>query len=341
MRQPLAVWVTDTHLSDSTVEINFNIFLQIFDFCDGLGIKTIFHGGDIFTSRKGQSEVVLNAFKTILDKAAEREMRIYAIAGNHDKTSYVSNSSYLEAFNGHPALTVLESGARMMFDSVNFFFLPYYDESLTYGEKLREFIEAVPAGEHNILLTHVGIDGVKNNGHVNVQNELKPDMFKQFNLVLVGHYHNRQMLGDNIVYTGSAYQANFGEDGDKGCTVLYDDGSFEFIELDFPKFITVDLLPGDLDADMISMIKGKQNESKIRVRISEEVGDNKKGAVAELEAVGVKVEAQKASFSPVEKIGAAQVTFTDNDILTNYDAWSIERKIENPEPGKNLLKEVL
>lgn len=341
MKQPLAIWVTDTHLSDNTIEINFRIFLQIFNLCDEMGVKTIFHGGDIFTARKGQPEMVLNAFKSTLDQAAERGIHIYAIAGNHDKTDYTSDSSYLEAFNGHPALTVLEAGSRIMYDSVNVFFLPYYDESLTYTEKLAGFIDAVPDGECNVLLTHVGIDGVKNNGHVNVQNELKPGAFDKFNLVLVGHYHNRQMLGNNIVYTGSAYQANFGEDGDKGCTLLYDDGSFEFIQLEFPQYITVDLIPSDLDADMISMIKEKQVEAKIRVRINDEVGDDKKGAVAELEAIGVKVEAQKASFSPVEKIGAAQVSFTDNDILTSYNDWGVERKIENAEFGKTLLMEVL
>lgn len=347
MKQPVGIWVTDTHLSENTVEINKHIFSQLFTLCEQLGVHQIFHGGDIFTSRKGQPEVVLNAFKGILDAAAEKQVRILAIPGNHDKTSYVSDSSYLDAFNGHPALTVLEAGSSLRYDHgtsmMNIFFLPYFDESLMYGERLQQIVGQLADDELNILFTHIGIDGVKNNGHVNIENDVKQDLFDMFYLVFVGHYHDRQTLGsrDHIVYTGSAYQANFGEDDQKGCTVLYDDGSFEFINLDFPQYITIEVLPEDLTGELIQMATNKLSESKIKFKVKQEIGDDKKPYVAELEKLGVKVEIEKESFTPLENIGASQVTFTDNDILTSYGHWSVDRKIENADFGKSILSEVL
>lgn len=341
MKDPIGIWITDTHLTENTIEVNFSVFDQVFNLCDQLGIKQVFHGGDIFTSRKGQPEIVLNAFKKILDIAKERDIHIIAIPGNHDKTSYVSSSSYLYAFDGHPAFTALEDGGIMDFGNMLVHFLPYYDESLLYSEKLSQ-LELSQSGL-NILLTHVGIDGVKNNGHVNVENSLKQNMFDRFDLVLVGHYHDRQVLGskNQIVYTGSAYQANFGEDGNKGCTVLYSDGSYEFIGLEFPEYITVEVLPKDIDADLVQMIRNKTSEAKIKIKIQQDVEDDKKGMVAELESFGVKVEVQKQSFSPVSIVTESQVAFTANDILQEYDNWSTDRKVESAEFGKELLKEVL
>jgi DNA repair exonuclease SbcCD nuclease subunit len=343
MKQPIGIWVTDTHLTENTIDVNFSIFAQIFKLCNQLGVKQIFHGGDVFTSRKGQLEVVLNAFKSILDQAAEQQIMILAIPGNHDKTSYVSDSSFIDAFNGHAALTVLEAGSALHYDTMNIYFLPYYDENLMYSDKLQEIRAKLSDDECNILFTHVGIDGVKNNGHVNVENDLKQNLFDDFHLVLVGHYHDRQVLGsrDHIVYTGSAYQATFGEDVNKGCAVVYDDGTYEFIDLAFQQHITLDILPQDLDASLMQMIKDKSTEAKIKIKVNDTVGDNGMAMLQSLESNGIRVEIEKTSFKPTDKIGKSQVSFTNDDIIAGYDEFAIDRKIENAEFGKSILMEVL
>lgn len=342
MKQPIAVHITDTHLSENTIDINRNVYTQLFKLCDQLGVKHIFHGGDIFTSRKGQTEAVLNAFKAILDEAFQTGMKIIAIAGNHDKTNYVSDSSFLDAFDGHPAFTVVGAGGSILHDEINIVFLPYYDEKLSYHGKLEEINTKLigVVGKH-ILITHVGIDGVKANSGIKVANEIKPNLFAAFQLVLVGHYHDRQTLGENIIYTGSAYQANFGENDEKGVTVIYGDASCEFINLDFPKYITIDVLQKDLDADLVQMITNKSEEAKIRIRINDVLDDSKKGVAVELESLGVKVVVEKGSYVPVDGIGAAQVSFTNQDILVGYDEWAKDRGIEDPEFGKSMLTEVL
>jgi DNA repair exonuclease SbcCD nuclease subunit len=67
-------------------------------------------------------------------------------------------------------------------------------------------------GDINIMVTHIGFDGVVNNDGSEVESVLKPNKFSRFTRVLVGHYHNASKLGENVYYTGSVYQNNFGED---------------------------------------------------------------------------------------------------------------------------------
>lgn len=344
MTKPIAIWLTDTHLSESTVDINTSIFRQVFDLCESVGVKTIFHGGDIFSSRKGQTEEVLCAFKDIIDEAAQRGLVIYAIAGNHDKTNLTSDRSFLYAFDKHPAFQVMHVGDSIENNLVDIFFLPYFDETLAYQDKLRQVSQLTKKGRCNILLTHVGISEALTNVGIKVENELDKKLFKSFTHVLIGHYHDRQVLEeDRIIYTGSAYQANFGEDTRKGVVVISDDpiDPLSFIDLAFPEYITVDILPDDLDATLVSQITDKSKEAKIRLRIAGDVPEDKKHLVAGLQNSGTKVEIEKSSFSPSEVAQSKTIVMSDVNIVTNFDQWSKDRKIKDVKYGKKLLTEAI
>lgn len=338
MTKPIALFITDTHLSEHSIETNFSVFEQAINKCLELGINTIFHGGDIFTSRKGQPEIVLNAFKFILDQAATKGINIIAIGGNHDKTDYTSESSYLDAFTSHPALNVMSPYGVIENEGLLIHFLPYYDEDLIYSEylKLIEF----PAQYKHVLITHVAINGIKNNGGTEVSNELGSDLFSKFDLVLVGHYHNRQILG-NIVYTGSTHQANFGEDEYKGYTLIYSDASYEFGEFNTPKFITMELNAEDVNSGIVKKFKLAENNNRIRLRICGEYPESKQDLLLELQQSGIKVEKVKEDYAPIDVIQSETVQITSNDILHSYDEWAKENKIEKSEYGRKLIEKCL
>lgn len=336
---PIAIIIADTHLSENTVEQNHSVFSQAFKLCAEMGVRIIFHLGDIFNSRKGQPEIVLNTFKEILDSAAEKEISIIAIPGNHDKSSYVSESSYLDAFNGHPAFTVVTAGSLYNIGSVNVFFCPYYDEKLLYPQKLKEVMDYVEVnkGATNILLTHCSIDGVTNNSGLVVKNEVPHKAFEAFNAVFVGHYHNRQAFS-NIVYIGSSDPRNFGEDEHKGCVVLNDDGSYEFVNFAFKPFITIDMVSSDLTLEVISKVKDKTQEANIRFRVQGEVEEINKPLVAQLNEIGVKVEVHKEIIVSTDKIKASEeIILSSSDILDTFDLWVKERKVVDSEFGRKLL----
>jgi DNA repair protein SbcD/Mre11 len=340
----VGILMADTHLSEHTVEQNLSVFTQVFALCKQLGIENVFHLGDIFNSRKGQPEIVLNTFKAIIDQAAEDNLRMFAIPGNHDKTSYISDSSFLDVFQGtNESFMVLSTSSIFRLGEVELFFLPYYDEHLVYNTKLDEVLQLLDDNDttqhpHKILLTHCAIDGVVNNGGVQMKDEVSLEKFSRFSKVFVGHYHNRQTFA-NIIYTGSTDPRNFGEDSYKGCTILYEDGTHEFINLDFRPYVTVDLLASDLDAQMIGKAKEKAQEAYVRFRIQGEVSEGMQSLVNQLREGGIKVLIEKEIvIGDGER--ASQVTFTDSDILQLYDQWSIDRNIPDPSFGEKLLRRI-
>lgn len=339
-KQPIALLIADTHLSEHTVEQNLSVFAQVTELCKSLGISTFIHLGDCFTSRKGQPEIVLTTFKNILDQLAQSGLMMLTINGNHDKTRGEAESSFLDAFNGHSAFSVVGLENVYNVGSVNFFFLPYFDEHLTYPSKLVQLNQLVQVNEDsiNLLITHCAIDGVTNNSALKVKGELPTNGFEKFNTVFVGHYHNRQSF-NNIVYTGSTDPRNFGEDDQKGVTVIYDDGSYEFINLEFKPYVTVDLLSSDLTLDVINRVKEKSKEAHLRFRIQGEVNEQLKPMIAQLNESDVKIEVHKEIVVNESGQQDSQVTFTSGDIIELYNSWSEDRKIENKEFGEKLLRD--
>lgn len=339
-KQPIAILIADTHLSEHTVDQNLSVFTQVFELCKQLGLSTVFHLGDIFTSRKGQPEIALTTFKIIIDQAVEQAVKILALSGNHDRTDYTSESSYLDAFDGHPAFSVVNVENVYSIGNVKFFFLPYFDEQLTYPSKLERLNNNEELNDQsiNLLLTHCAIDGVTNNSGLKVKGELPIKGFEKFQTVFVGHYHNRQIFS-NICYTGSTDPRNFGEDDQKGATIIYDDGSYEFINLEFKPYVTIDMLASDLTLERINQAKQKGQEAHLRFRIQGEVNEQLKPLVAQLNDNGVKVEVHKEMVVSTDGIKASQVTFTSRDIIELYNSWSEDRKIEDKQFGEKLLRD--
>ena len=93
-------------------------------------------------------------------------------------------------------------------------------------DRLKE--EALDPKRLNFLYIHEGINGALAQPN---DKELPAKIFEEFDKVFVGHYHNRTIIDKTrIEYIGSSRQHNFGEDEEKGYTVIYTDGSHEFIK---------------------------------------------------------------------------------------------------------------
>lgn len=348
MKEPLALFITDTHLSENSLEVNFSVYQQAVAKCQELGIGQIFHGGDIFTSRKGQPEIVLNAFHSILEMLEANKINMFAIAGNHDKTDYTSSSSYLEAFTHHASFKLFAPyGAMMHDDRIIFHFLPYYDEDLIYADYIDQ-IEC-PADKVNILITHVGIEGVLNNHQIAGKFEkVTPALFQKFDLVLIGHYHNRIVLDKGrIIYTGSTHQATFGEDEEKGFVIIYDDGTISFDKFVTPIYRTIDITGDQIDKKLIKMAKqNAENNDRIRLRISGDYEEAKQSMVADLQELGVKVEKIKDEYVAGDIMQRESVQASSTDVIDSYHEWAIQREAQGDVDldiayGAKLLEQAL
>lgn len=338
-QQPLGLIITDLHLSDQTVAQVVSIFDQAIELAKQLRVQYVFCLGDLFTSRKGQSELVLRTFRGIIDKFTAEQIYFLTIAGNHDKTSYVSDSSFLDPFVSE-YFRVVSLEENMVFDRINLMFLSYYDEQLMYQTKLMECMKNLDPSRDNLLFTHCAIDGVRNNAGIVMTNEVPAHFFAKFKRVFVGHYHNQQIF-HNIVYVGSTDPRNFGEDDEKGCTVLYDDGSVQFIKFNFRSYVTVDLLAEDLNPELLRQTQEKLTESNVRLRIQGTLSEQLKPLLVNLGQVGAKVELHKeVTVGEVQQV-THEVIVTSGDLLELYDSWAEDRKVEGREQGRRLLEEVL
>jgi exonuclease SbcD len=238
MKKVIGILANDIHLNKNNGTLVKDIFQQAVNVCKKYGTNNLFCGGDVFTNRSGQPLQCLTDWREILLNLQQNGIRIYAIPGNHDKTSAADEKSYLDVYSDDCLKTFRTAGFEM-FNDILVAFIPYFDDE-RWLEEYKELEKKVTKINHRlkILITHSGFDGVMNNDGSKVESIIKPAMFTDWTKVLIGHYHNASQLADNVFYTGSVYQNNFGETvTDKGFTVIYADGSIEFVPSEFPRYI--------------------------------------------------------------------------------------------------------
>lgn len=334
-QQPLAVWITDLHLTPDTIDTVFSVCQQVGEICVQQQIPAVILGGDIFTSRQSQSESIATSFTDILDFFIDDcGLKVICIPGNHDKQSYVSENSFLDTYRRSEGFTLFKqySSLDVKEHNLKLHFIPYFDEKLKYGQYLDQAIQNLSLDAKNILFTHIAVTGVKNNDGTKVSNDLTIDKFSHFHKVLVGHYHNRQIIG-NITYTGSAYQGNHGEDEHKGCTIIYSDGSIEFIQLEFPRYQTF-----KLDSNQLAQLDPtKKWEGNNRIKLNFKPNVEQVAKITQLEAQGVKVEYEYEVTTVIDSQDV-KGEFDTKDILAYFDQWCEQEKIEDKQVGIQMLQ---
>lgn len=338
------ICLTDTHLNKDNIEENINIYKQAVDYAHAHGVKTILHLGDIFDSRKAQPLSVLKAFSDILQMFKKASIKLVAIPGNHDKNDYNSEDSYLDIFTADCFIVYKKFGV-IVDDEVNIAMLPFFNEKESYMQYFNSLIDYLHKEKislkKTLLLTHVAITGVKNNDGSVVENEIGINLFSEFKKVLVGHYHNRSSLKPNIIYIGSAMQHNFGEDYDKGFTLIFENGGISFKQSEFKKFkkysVNIDdYTPAELEKHINEL--NNENEN-VRVIIN---GEYEKINAINVEkfknnGVDIKLKASEIDVN-VEKIQKSEFTsFNSATIKEEFAEFCKENSLDI-EKGNSYLK---
>ena len=251
---PIAVLITDSHLTEE----NCDIVAQIHQQADSLALQLnvpLIHMGDHFDERKFQRLPVLLQFSKII-RAIKSTM--YTIPGNHDKVDYHSTKSYIDIYRDvYSNIHIFDQQKSIIVNpQLIFHFIPFFSEDQTYDTYLDKLIAEIEQQSDksivNLLFTHVAIGGARNNDGSAVVG-VPSNRFKVFDAVYVGHYHNAQRFG-NVQYVGSILQKDYGEDTDKGVLVLYDDLNCVRVPTTFPQYaiveINVDTCP-DVQAEIV------------------------------------------------------------------------------------------
>lgn len=271
MKKPIRILSTDWHLKESNLERIKDLVTQKCKLAVKLGVNTLTGLGDFLDSRKAQTQDVLNTFGEILGIIEGYGLNLEAIPGNHDKTDYSSSSSFLDPFIHHPALKLIKELKCLESEGVDLIFIPFFTDEI-FSEQLNQLNEFALKENKPILFTHMAFEGSVNNDGTKVSCSIKPSMFSSFFKVFSGHYHNQQKIGKNIYHIPSIQQNNFGEDDQKGFTVLYDDGSHELIQADFPRYKKVKIDLTSTSKKEVDALAKKYAESSDNIRF-EFIGD--------------------------------------------------------------------
>ena len=229
---PCLLLLNDIHISKDNIPAFKANWQETIDICRKMDVKEIAIGGDLFFSRAAQTLDVLLAVHDALLTAAEHGIHVTIAEGNHDKVNQENERGYCHVFDQHSNVLVCDEYVSLpLGDDCRFVLhmMGYFPEDgsfCTRLDRLKE--EALDPKRLNFLYIHEGINGALAQPN---DKELPAKIFEEFDKVFVGHYHNRTIIDKTrIEYIGSSRQHNFGEDEEKGYTVIYTDGSHEFIK---------------------------------------------------------------------------------------------------------------
>lgn len=345
-KQPLILFSTDWHIKDDNVEEIKDLIRQKCELAKKLKVKTLVCLGDVFNSRKSQTLLCLNAFSSILDIIEEYDLHLYCIPGNHDKTDYYSELSFLDQYKYYPNFTLISGIDRLEEDGITLHFMPFLKEEL-WLEKYEWYVKEQKTWNiQNILCSHIAVNGSRNNDGTKIENGINSSTFKEdFDKVLLGHYHDQQQPSANIYHIPSIQQNNFGENSDKGFTVLYSDGSHELIKSKFKEYIKVKI---DVDKvskkelnDLITEYSSKTEDNYVRF-ILEGKEDKIKSLNKEvLQSSGIDIKTVNKEIEDVNvDFDTIEIKrYTKDDLMDEFTQFC-EEYDKNLEEGVEYLKTI-
>jgi DNA repair exonuclease SbcCD nuclease subunit len=338
MSKPLYIVATDIHITADNIDKKKQYLLEMCEKSKELKCEDLLLLGDIFDSRKGQPQKVLNGFTEILLMLNKYYKSILIIAGNHCKSDYCSERSYLDEYQYHPNTKIVDNYYHYKNLNLNHYyhFIPYFEEETTYLSYLNKALEVVkenPTFEH-YLFTHIGVRTFLNNSKKEVLNPVVPELFAPFKKVYIGHYHCKSKKL-NIQYIGSLNPENFGEDNDKGFMVFYENGSEKYFNLKFIEYHTVTI---ELDAYSLEEVQNLRNKytnfkDKIRFVFYGNKSQLNTIDVGFYQSVGIKVEKKR------KDIEETLIAASNNQLVVKFDIESIKTEFNDFSTILQLEKE--
>lgn len=335
-----ALCANDLHISKDNISEFQKNWDEILRICQERGISQIFIGGDLFQSRVGQTLYVLIAVMQAFERAFALGIEVTIAEGNHDKIDQEAIIGYGHIFSKHPNVYVVDDYTAIDFGGVTVYMMSYFPEVGSFSEKLQLVIDSLSKESYNILYCHEGINGglAQPNGK-----ELPANIFGPFDKVLVGHYHDRNKIkGTNIEYIGSSRQHNFGEDPEKGYTIIRSDGSTEFIQNQVNiSFHTIEAATVE-EAKLLLTYKIQKKESaRIKVRItcpSDMASTIDKEALLELGAT--KVEVVTEASDSCAKVADFDTKYDKAGLKEEYNRFCKQKEIKNIQLGLDYLDKI-
>jgi len=268
MREPIAIIFNDVHLKTGNEKETLESFKYMVDYANKNQIERVIFAGDLFDSRSFQRQEVLLTFDTMLSLLGENNIELDIIPGNHDKTLYASYDSFLDIFSHYPNVNLWRDISDIYIDGVTITLLPFFSDDMLIP-KLEEHVGG------DVLISHFEMAGSTHLGRTSEKKSINKKLLSKWRKTYLGHYHNHHEITKDIVHLPSFRPQSFGEDNNKGFSILYDDLTYKVIKGRFKEFNKV-----KIDLNTISPIDIEQliktHENSLNTIRFEFVGDDSK-----------------------------------------------------------------
>lgn len=344
---PCLLLLNDIHISKDNIPAFKANWQEAIDICRKMDVKEIAIGGDLFFSRAAQTLDVLLAVHDALLTAAEYGIHVTIAEGNHDKVNQENERGYCHVFDQHSNVLVCDEYVSLpLGDDCRFVLhmMGYFPEDgsfCTRLDRLKE--EALDPKRLNFLYIHEGINGALAQPN---DKELPAKIFEDFDKVFVGHYHNRTIIDKTrIEYIGSSRQHNFGEDEEKGYTVIYTDGSHEFIKNQAnTRYRVIDVAAERAGLHLMDELReiDADGRYKVKVRVhAPQAAMKSVDKAALLDAGATKVELI-ADDEEMLEVAASSLfeKFDSHRIRETYEEFCREKQIDDVAIGLEYLSKI-
>jgi len=341
---PCALLVNDLHVSKDNIpefQKNWNEALMI---CKERDIDYLIVGGDVWLSRSSQTLSTLLAVRRAIINATNQGIYIIFGDGNHDKVNQELQESYNLVFSEYESVEVVSDYTIIdLSDDLSLFVMSYFPENGSFIQRLEALKPKIEKDKKNILYIHEGINGGL---AVPSDDELPASIFSEFDHTLVGHYHNRKrVVGTTIEYIGSSRQHNFGEDEEKGYTVLYSDGSYEFVKNEANiRYRVIDIDLADINEDFLKELNRIKADGRYRIKVrisckSKEAPTIDKQKLSECGAAKIELVTEKTEVVKHDPQSLSQ-KFDKKGIKQEYTNFCTDKGIANVEMGLKYLDKI-
>lgn len=327
---------SDLHLKVDRLEEQKEVLIDIIKIAKKEKINKMIFLGDLFDDRRNVNLKELLLFVWFSKRLSKEDIDLEAIPGNHDKPDNDSIRSYLSIFENK-------------YNNVNIFQIPTIVEDRLFipflpEDKFFEHLnnEDIKKNKHKVrfIFMHNTFNGSLANSGRKMSSSIDMHNFKDFkNLerIFIGHYHNRQKLYDKkVLYIGNPMQLNFGEEVEKGITILDDEtGKVKFVQTNYSKYKTfflqcnledykkaIQIVSTEVNNYIrIKFIDKKENlllipESEIQekskckfLRIEREVKDSKKEKELDLNSFDKDIFVSFKEYSSKEKMDSKDIIY--------------------------------